>query len=462
MKKNKIKDIFSIIFTRGKKTAFANIVSTIIFLGILLVVNYILSLHNYRFDLSKNKLNSLSKQTENVLNHLNAPVEFIAFVKDGPDKDFIKAVIDKYKYIMPEKINLKTFDPNKYPLESKKYEITSYGIIVIKYKNKTVKIEKIDEETITNAIIKITRAKTKNVYFVEGHGEISIENESSQGLSRLKNAIQEQGYNVESINLVKLGGIPDNADILIIPEPKNALLEKEISILQKFYTTSGSLLILKGPEIERTLHDVIKSLNKTMAPAGLKLRNDFIVETEENILSTSIGLSNAMPLADSYSKKHKITENFNEITFYPISQSIEISKKDDYNSEQIAGSSITAIGLINPKSGEINIQTAPHRNGPLSLVAISEKVKKTGKLILFASSLFATNQYIGHAANSDIILNTISYMLNDSDLISIRMKKDEPGQFKMTLPWLPFLSVYLLPFLILIFGISFWIRRRRA
>ena len=54
-----------------------------------------------------------------------------------------------------------------------------------------------DEENLTNALLKVIREGKKVVYFLEGHGEHSINNTEREGYSEAKRAIESQNYVVK-------------------------------------------------------------------------------------------------------------------------------------------------------------------------------------------------------------------------------------------------------------------------
>jgi len=111
--------------------------------------------------------------------------------------------------------------------------------------------------------------------------------------------------------------------------------------------------------------------------------------------------------------------------------------------------------------------------GPVALGAVSTKSiagdakeKKYGKearVVVIGDSDFANNSYIRMQRNGDLFLNTVSWLAEDEDLISVRPKSQENRTVQMTegrstlLKWL---SLIFLPGSILIMGIVVWVRRR--
>jgi ABC-type uncharacterized transport system involved in gliding motility auxiliary subunit len=99
-------------------------------------------------------------------------------------------------------------------------------------------------------------------------------------------------------------------------------------------------------------------------------------------------------------------------------------------------------------------------------VGSDEKEKKHGKearVVVVGDSDFASNNYFQQQRNGDLFLNTVSWLAEDEDLISVRPKSQENRSISLTranssvLFWM---TLVLLPGSALISGILVWLRRR--
>jgi ABC-type uncharacterized transport system involved in gliding motility auxiliary subunit len=85
-------------------------------------------------------------------------------------------------------------------------------------------------------------------------------------------------------------------------------------------------------------------------------------------------------------------------------------------------------------------------------------------MAVFGDSDFASNRYYGLSGNGNFFLNTVNWLTEESDLISIQPKTSSARtvQFTPSQGRLIFLvSVVILPLIVLVLGVSVW-RRRRA
>ena len=83
--------------------------------------------------------------------------------------------------------------------------------------------------------------------------------------------------------------------------------------------------------------------------------------------------------------------------------------------------------------------------------------------MVIGNSSFATNQWAGLQRNGDLFLNTVNWLAQDEDLISIRPKSPTNRRVLLTetqqreLFWL---SLIFLPGIVVFSGAFLWLRRR--
>ena len=98
-----------------------------------------------------------------------------------------------------------------------------------------------------------------------------------------------------------------------------------------------------------------------------------------------------------------------------------------------------------------------------------DKATKPFKAVIAADTDFLSNGVIFQNVNRDLALNSISYLLGDSDLISIAPKEVSITQMRMSPPefsqFYKFVVMgifFPLPFLFLGISIVLWLKRRHA
>ncbi len=178
-------------------------VVTLVFV-LLIAVNYISTARNVKWDLTADKLNSLSDQTVTVLKGLTVEVEFRGFFRPGVNdmEDQMKAayenLVKMYQAESP-KVKLFVYDPFKRKDLTEKYKVMTTGEIVVSIGDKQTTVNDVSEQAFTNAIVKLTR-NSKNLYALIGHGERDLDDNGPRGISQLKTYLVDEGYRISELN----------------------------------------------------------------------------------------------------------------------------------------------------------------------------------------------------------------------------------------------------------------------
>ena len=114
-------------------------------------------------------------------------------------------------------------------------------------------------------------------------------------------------------------------------------------------------------------------------------------------------------------------------------------------------------------SGEVSFNSNKDTKGPVTVGAVSQKDKST--VIVFGDSDFAMNGYFNQQGNGNLFLNTINFLAEEEDLISIRPKQPQDRRLTLTqaeVSSIFYLVVIAIPLLLVILGVVIFIRRNRA
>ncbi|HEV3486025.1 MAG TPA: hypothetical protein VG106_11495, partial [Vicinamibacterales bacterium] len=107
--------------------------------------------------------------------------------------------------------------------------------------------------------------------------------------------------------------------------------------------------------------------------------------------------------------------------------------------------------------------SAPAEKPPAQTDPKADTPKPETRIAVFGDSDFATNGFLGIRGNRDLFLNTVSWLAQQENLIAIRPKDPEDRRITLTrdqhtrIFWL---TIFIIPGLILFAGIQTWWRRR--
>ncbi len=445
----------------------ANTLATLlVVLAILGLINFLGAHHHKRFDLTTNKLFSLSPQTIKILKSLKNDIRVVYF--DQSEGQSIRDLVREYMAQSPH-LQYEFLDPQKNLQRARQYNVRTIPTLVVindANPNQRQLVTDPSEENLTNAIVKLTHQKQKVIYFTVGHGEESTDATSAEGLSTAKKGLEDQGYEVKTLNLTQTKTVPEDCSVLVTAGPKYPFLPPEISAIDAYVDEGGKFLLLIDPETN-------PGFDSEFQKWKIQVDNDAVVDASG--IGQILGMGPAAPIVTQYSDQ-PIVKDFNRtMTIFPLARSVRVGDNQ---------SAFTATSLFktSPNSwGETNLNERPLKfdkgkdlEGPLSLAVVSTKSVISTKdkpmrgnearVEVIGNSHFAANDYFRMQRNGDLFLNSVSWLAEDEDLISIRPKNPENRSVEFTASTgqlLFWFIIIVLPAIALFSGILVWAKRRK-
>lgn len=438
-----------------------HLAASLALLGAILVLLYsLISLWHIRFDLTQSGAFTLSPVTLKVLGEIKSePVKVIGFFRtDSGDREIFKELMKCYETTL-KKLNVSIYDPDRFPSKTREYRIDTYGTVIVEFRRRRERVQGVDEEKITNAMLRILRNERKKLYFTTGHGESLLASESGKGLNLLVRRLSDQNYKIEKISLLEKD-VPQDSSCLIIAGPKTDFDAHELERLDAYLKKGGSLLILCDPTDPGT----ITKFEKWVKNHGINLGQDIIVDK----LGKALGADFLVPVITQY-QDHEITKDFSLASFLPVARSVTVSEPLPPGVEvkplaYTSSSSWAETDLDNLAKGDAFLDPAKDMRGPVPIACIATIQK--AKIVVFGDSDFVTNVNVNVSGNRDLMLNTIAWLSGEHALVSIRDRKrpDTPlvlrAKDRQLLFWLP--TIYI-PAGVLFAGIWLnWTRKRTS
>jgi ABC-type uncharacterized transport system involved in gliding motility auxiliary subunit len=448
-------------------------VAVSIVLGIIILVGLISERHTKRFDLTATKRFSLSEQSIKILKSLPVEVNVISFYKKNqPGERSAKDILEQYAYHSGN-FKHEFLDPDRNPIKAKQYEVTSYGTIIVESGQRHEKVYDAKEETITNAILKVTRTTAPIVYFLKGHGEGEISNSEDDGYSSAKKAVEGEAYQSKELLLMREESVPADCSALVVAGPRKELFKSEIEAIDTYVRNGGSVLFMIDPD---TLSE---ELVKLLDRYGVSVGDDIVVDRT----SRMFGGDYLMPLVMQY-EYHDITKDFDIATLFPLARSVDVKQSPG---EGISASVIAKTGpgswaetdKAMLKDGKAGFDEGKDKKGPVGIgAAASIKVNKPGgdsqtseasqspsegRIVVYGSCGFVKNAYIDLSGNRDLYLNTINWLVHEANLISIRPREPENTPVMLTprqMATVFIVPVVVVPLVVIGAGTAICIKRR--
>jgi ABC-type uncharacterized transport system involved in gliding motility auxiliary subunit len=453
-------------------------ISVLVFLGILVALNYLSFRQNKRWDLTKNQQYTLSDQTVKLLKNLDQPVKFLVFDRaDGFDR--FRTALDGYKYQSPSKVNVEYVDVDKKPVETKQYQVQSYGTVVVEYKGRTERVTSAEEQDLTGGLVKVLSPNKKKVYFLQGHGEKDIDSSDRDGYSEVKSALGRENYDVAKIVLAQEKDVPADASVVVIAGPRTDLLQPEADMLQRFLKKGGHVFVMADPPDEKAPATPV--LEALLRDWDFQAGKDVVVDASG--MGQLIGTDASVPVVATY-PSHPITERFNVITAFPLARSITpILPASNGRAAvpiiQTSARSWAETDMAQLKTGRVELNADKgDKAGPVTIGAVTATnatdvpkadASKTdqrppeSRFVTIGDSDFAANYAIRIQGNQDLFVNTINWLAQQENLISIRPKPPSESHLTITARQanaVLLMSLLVIPALVFGTGVFTWWRKR--
>jgi len=468
----------------GREARFGTlaVASALLVLAILAALNYLASRHNKRWDLTAARQFTLSDQTRKILQGLERPVSIKVFAQ-ADDFERFRDRLDEYQYVSNQ-VSIEYIDAVKQPSRANQYQVQQLGTVVLEYDGRTERVTSDGEQDLTNGLIKVLQGKQHKVYFVQGHGERNNEASEREGFSNISQALTAENYTVEKLVLAQQKEVPDDAAVLIIPGPKTDFFAPELDMLKRYLARGGKVFFMFDPP------EKAGSAEPTSVMALLK--NEWGIDVGSNVvvdisgMGQLLGTGAEVPVAARY-QTHPITERFNLITAYRLARSVapvtggttgkfaqtlvETSQaswaETDIKTLNTTGE-VTRDLENGDKAGPVSLAAAvssPATSAPTP--AADQKSENTSKpesrIVVFGDSDFASNAYLGIPGNRDLFVNSVNWLAQQENLISIRPRDPEDRRITLTRDqqtMISLLTVLGIPGILLLAGVHTWWRRR--
>lgn len=128
-----------------------------------------------------------------------------------------------------------------------------------------------------------------------GHGERSIKKGGDRDYSifatrqRMRNSMINQGFDVVEVNLAEIKDVPENINILIVPEMRQAMADEELAAVDRFIERGGNMVVLADVGRQEVM-------NPLLARLGMRMKEGQIAQPSQ-INPYHLVLSRSTPLA---------------------------------------------------------------------------------------------------------------------------------------------------------------------
>jgi len=443
--------------TRSTRLGAHSLISVLLAGVVVALLNFLAAKHAPEWDFSETQNFTLSRQTYQVLRTLPREVSITVFTHEGsPGYGAYQDLLTTYAKESPL-ITLTFIDPERQPDKAKEYQVSRIDTAIVESGSQKLYLQRSSEADMTNALLRVTQDTKKRIAFVTGHGEKSLSDTESSGLSRAGDALTKQGYAVGTVDWRDMAA--NDASVLIVPSSTQSISPEDPHRMRQFLEKGGRMLVMEDPGSGT-------SLDPLLTPWGIQLGAGILADEQDRL-----GRGSPTALLVRTFTTHDITEDFTTPILFPVSRSVtfDAAQGKDWDYVALAQTSPESWEETDLMSPQPEFTVGQDTKGPFTVAgllthkALDQTPLAQAAVIIVGNAAFATNGYLTYPGNTDFFLKAIAWLAQEDALVSLTPKDPafhpfipNPSQEQA----LVFFQVLFLPLLTLFLGLSVWKRRR--
>lgn len=465
--------------TRTARVGGYSFVLSLVVLAILAAVNVLaekLPSSWTQFDISAAQLYSLTADTKAVVTNLDQDVTIYWISQAGQEDTVIEKLLDRYEELSDHITVLKR-DPDVYPTFAQQYTdetVTNNSLVVESgERNRYIGYDDIyqydtgnyystgsvsqvfdGEGQITSAINYVVRTDLPQVYLLSGHGEAELSQSFTDALTRANYET------VADFSLLNVDAVPEDCDALVVNAPTSDISGEELAMLQSYVQGGGRLLVFSGPQQDTDL----PNLNALLADYGVTVTDGVVVDPNRDYYAFTAPYVLMPEIQQSDITQPLLDGSYNIIV--PIAQGLTVGDTTagavtpllQTSADSFSKAAGYAMSTYEKEDGDVD--------GPFTLAVSIEDSAAGGRVLWVASDYLLDEQYnaFSAGANLDFVMNGLSWMIGETDAVSIRSKSLDYNYLTISASsatWLKICMIGIIPVCFLLLGVDEVLRRRK-
>ena len=177
-----------------RRVQFQNFLFTILFVAVMGLLGWVSTQYDFHADWTYGHRNSLSPASVKLLGTLKQPLTATAYARaSSPFRAPLKRFFANYQAVKPD-VRLVFVDPDLDPERVRADGITAEGQVILKYGERSEKLDQINEAQLADAIQRLERAADRYVVFLAGDGERNPIGEHNFDMGEFGKQLTDKGF----------------------------------------------------------------------------------------------------------------------------------------------------------------------------------------------------------------------------------------------------------------------------
>lgn len=434
-------------------------------------------------DITDNKIYEISDTSKKIIKNLDQEITMTVYAEKSSADERIKTFLDKYASLS-SKITVEWVDPVLHPAELTENNASENSILVKgEETGKTTDVLFSDiivtdeysyymtgeatetefdgEGQLTSALNYVSGSEQKKIYYTSGHGEDAF----SDSVTKL---LDKNNLATEELNLIMTNEIPDDCDLLVMNGVVEDITDGEKTLLTDYLSAGGKVMILLG-----NIESDVTNLDAVLKEYGMQRVDGYIADMERcyqgnyyyifPILDESgeytegmdtgmvmLGNAQGMTVTDAERDTIAVTQVMTTSSnAYAVTE--DAQEQGTYTLGAVATETVGSEEATDVDSEEESTDTSEETESRLTVVSSAS---------LLDSQI--TDSF-GGLENLTMFVNMVSANFEDVDNAAI-----EPKSLQITYNTMQYggmisiLIIFVLPFVIVLYGLVSWWKRRKA
>jgi len=262
-----------------------------------------------RWDLTEERLYTLSPATLKILHALDQPIDVVVLLsKADPLNLSVRQMLVAYG-AETRKLQLKFVDPDQSPAEFQALQqklglqtgraedgrvVTDASVVMsrgdrhwfvtsdelVHYDDETGKAQPRLEQALTEGIANVLGESKAKACFSSGHRELSLDDVGPEGLAEVRHRLEKSNFEVTAVDLAVPGSELNDCQLLVIAGPAVEFDEAATARVVRFIQAGGSAYVLAAPilgEDRRVKRSGLEAIGQLI---GVDFGQDLVLETD--------------------------------------------------------------------------------------------------------------------------------------------------------------------------------------
>ncbi len=443
-------------------------ISVLLLVTVTLLAGALALQRNLHSDWTAVARHTLTPASVQIVNQLSQPLTATIFTRDKALARAVEERLGRYQQ-HSDRISFRHINPDRFPAEAAAAGVRQDGLLHLQSGERSEIIGQLDEQSVSNAILRLSRGTGMEIRFISGHGQPASDGQANHDFGSFSQALRNQGFSVIEAPISPGQPLPTAATLLVLTTPQTDLSSHEVAALLGYISEGGSLLWLGEPAAPGNTGKSLHGLTPLATELGIR----FLPGTLVDPAGMELTGSGAFTLATRANyREHSILGRFELSTLFPLATGVSPTDQR-WQSQPLIIAADQGWLEQGPLTADVSFDPQQDLRGPATIALAMERTARTAsqeqtpartvRAVVVGDGDFLSNAYLGNGGNLQLGINMINWLAGDERLINIPPVARTDLELDLSPTHALFIAggfLFLLPLIYALIGARTWWRYR--